>query len=227
MIYILLFAWIAITVFLVYFYFPIISSYVNYQFKKGQDSHEVSDNSSNTEGGDSSDVETQTGERILENKIIISKINISAPIVEPASINDKDILKALEGGIVHYSNTANPGEVGNSFFTGHSSNYRWAKGNHNYIFALLNKLESGDLVVVHFEGKKYVYQVFENVVVSSKDVSVLDQTDESIISLMTCDPPGTSWKRRVVKGRQVEPDPEINKGSDSKNSDGVNELIGN
>lgn len=219
--------WIVLTGLIIYFNFPLISGEISYYFRDGN-KDKISDATQNNNTNNQTNTQNSNNEnKIAEFKIIIPKINVSAPVVEPASISDKDILKALENGVVHYPETAKPGEVGNAFFTGHSSNYRWAKGSYNYVFSLLNKMQNGDQVTVHYNGQKYIYEVFEIIVVSSKDVSVLDQTDSSIVSLMTCDPPGTSWKRRVVKAKQIEPDPAKNKIKGTKNSEGINQLIGN
>lgn len=212
-------AWLVTTAFVVYFYLPIIFSNLNYYF--GKKDQQTEENKNDSKAGDNSN------QKSAEKKIVMPKIGIDAPIVEPATLSDSDILKALESGVVHYSNTSKPGEQGNVFLTGHSSNYRWAKGNYNYVFSLLNKLINDDEIIVYYDGVKYVYKVFEVVVVSPKDVSVLNQTEDSIVSVMTCDPPGTAWKRRVVKAKQIEPDSSKNRISETKAQEIIQKLIGN
>ena len=221
--YIIVISWVLTTIAVIYFCFPIISSNLKYYFgKKNQQTGESKDSNENKQNGNANQ-----DNKNLEKKIVIPKIGVDAPIVEPASLSDKDILKALENGVVHYSNTAKSGEQGNVFLTGHSSNYRWAKGSYNYVFSLLNKLTNGDEIIVYYDGTKYVYRVFEVVVVSSKDVSVLNQTEDSIVSVMTCDPPGTAWKRRVVRAKQTEPDPSKNKIPEARAQEMIKKLIGN
>ena len=111
---------------------------------------------------------------------------------------------------MHYANTAMPGENGNSVFFGHSSNNWWIKGEYKFVFILLDKLEIGDTFVLHYNSKKYLYEVTEKKVVDPKEVSVLDQTSDPVVTLITCTPPGTSWKRLVVIGKQISPDPAKN-----------------
>ena len=69
-----------------------------------------------------------------EDRIIIPKIGKNIPLVnvehhDAENSNEwQDIfMKELENGVVKYPGSADPGEKGNSFIFGHSSNYPWAK----------------------------------------------------------------------------------------------------
>lgn len=138
--------------------------------------------------------------------LVVPKIGVTAPIMLPNSNQESVIQENLRNGVVHYYGTAKPGEVGNSFITGHSSNYWWEKGSYNYVFANLNKLAIGDQAKIYHNGNKYVYQVKEVIVVDPTDTSVLNQTDLPTMTLMTCTPPGTNWKRLIVKFNQIAPE---------------------
>lgn len=138
-------------------------------------------------------------------QLSIPKINVTAPLVFSSSAAEADIQTELTKGVVHYPGTANPGEFGNVFITGHSSNFWWIKGNYNYIFANLDKLELGDQAKIYFEGRKYVYSVTEIKVVEPSEVSVLTQGETPTLTLMTCTPVGTNWKRLIVKFNQISP----------------------
>jgi LPXTG-site transpeptidase (sortase) family protein len=140
-----------------------------------------------------------------ESQVIIPKIGVTAPILYVSSQAEKDIQDNLTKGVVHYYGTAMPGEVGNTFITGHSSNFWWVKGNYNYIFVNLDKLAVGDQAKIYNNGKKYVYAVSEIKTVDPTDTTVLGQTDTPVLTLMTCTPPGTNWKRLIVKMDQVSP----------------------
>lgn len=137
--------------------------------------------------------------------LIIPKIGVIAPIIYPESRAEKDIQENLVKGLVHYAGTAVPGEVGNTFITGHSSNFWWVKGNYNYIFVNLDKLAVGDQAIIYHNGKKYVYSATEVKIIEPTDVSVLSATDTPTLTLMTCTPPGTNWKRLIVKLAQIAP----------------------
>lgn len=146
-----------------------------------------------------------------DNTLFISKIGVQAPIVMAASRNQPEIDKLLLEGVVHYFGTAMPGERGNVFITGHSSYYWWSDGKFNTVFSILDKLVAGDIISVNYGGKKYTYKVFDMKVVLPSEVGVLEQGNDSILTLMTCTPVGTNYRRLIVKAYQVEPDPSKNK----------------
>lgn len=137
--------------------------------------------------------------------LVIPKLGITAPIIFVDTYDEQTIQNNLINGVVHYYQTANPGKVGNSFITGHSSNYWWQKGEYNYVFANLDKLVIGDQAKIYFEGNKFLYQVSSIKVVEPSDLTVLDQTSKPTLTLMTCTPPGTSWKRLIVSLDQIAP----------------------
>lgn len=135
--------------------------------------------------------------------ISIPKININAPVVYAASNLESSIQKDLQSGVVHYADTALPGQPGNSVIFGHSSNDWWEPGNFKFVFVLLDKLQVGDAYTVNYNSRQYVYQVTGTKVVLPTDLSVLAQTAEPTMTLITCTPPGTSWKRLVVTAKQI------------------------
>lgn len=147
-----------------------------------------------------------------DNRLIIPKLNKNIPILDtdPAKLANADIKtledsfqEDLKNGVIHFPGTANPGENGNVFITGHSSYYLWDDGDYKDVFARLNKLEVGDDIVVYYNQQKYTYKVREKREVKKDDVSILEQNkDEKIITLMTCTPVGTNLRRLVVVAEQ-------------------------
>ncbi len=137
--------------------------------------------------------------------LVVPKLGVNAPIIFSNSFSESVIQEELKLGVVHYKNTAIPGTVGNAFITGHSSNYWWNSGKYNYIFANLSRMKVGDQAKIYHGGNKYLYQVTESRVVEPTDTSVLSGSDTPTLTLMTCTPPGTSWKRLIVKFDQVSP----------------------
>jgi sortase A len=150
-----------------------------------------------------------------EPKVIIPKINVEIPIVfDEESTEEAAIQRALEEGVIHYATTSNPGEQGNGAIFGHSSNNILNKGKYKFAFVLLRRLESGDVFYVQKDGKRFAYRVYKKTVVSPDQVAVLGAQDKpSTMSLITCDPPGTSLNRLVVVGEQISPDPSTNVAS--------------
>lgn len=136
-----------------------------------------------------------------ESRLNIPKIGVDAPIIW--NVPEEKIIDTLENGLAHYEGTALPGQIGNVFITGHSSYYVWAGGSYKEIFALLNKLESGDKIYLSYNGVQFTYEVVGQKVVSPDNVSVLDQTNDYTLSLMTCTPVGTNLRRLIITAKQV------------------------
>jgi len=150
-----------------------------------------------------------------ETKIIIPKLNIEAPIVMDAADNEeKTIQAALEKGVTLYPNTGKPGELSNPVIFGHSSNNIFNSGNYKFVFVLLSKLENGDTFMINYNAKQYVYRVFNKKVVKPNEVEVLHEKPKpAMITLITCDPPGSSANRLIVHAEQITPDPNANLAS--------------
>ena len=142
-------------------------------------------------------------------EIIIPKINVEIPVVYGVSSIEEDVMQdALQNGVLHYADTALPGENGNIVIVGHSSNNIFNKGRYKFAFVLLNRLENGDTFTLTRDGKRYVYQVFKKAVVKPTDLAVLSPgTKVATAALVTCDPPGTSINRLVIIGEQISPAP--------------------
>ena len=147
---------------------------------------------------------------IAPNMINIPSISVNAPIVWGVTNTDSEVAKNLENGVIQIHGTALPGQAGNVYITGHSSNYSWTRGSYNNIFALLDKLVVGDIVYLNYHDAIYSYTVSSTKVVLATDLSVLYKTEDSRLSLVTCWPVGTSFKRLVVVAQQTYPDPKTN-----------------
>lgn len=164
-----------------------------------------------------------------EAKIIIPKINVEAPVVyDVKTIEEKDVQAGLERGVVHYVTTPSPGEKGNSVIFGHSSSNILNKGKYKFAFLLLKSLEKEDTFIVQKDGKKFVYKVYNKYVTSPTDISVLGPTDRTAtMTLITCDPPGTSTNRLIIQAEQIFPDPDANTDSSAKSVGTPEKVPGN
>lgn len=131
------------------------------------------------------------------NNLRIAKINVGANV--HWDVEEGDILNQLKSGVAHYKGTSKPGEGGNIFIVGHSSNYPWIISSYNSVFALLDKLAPGDRIELSDNTHNYVYEVKSTRIIKPGDVSVLDSTSKETLSLLTCWPIGTSLKRMIVQ----------------------------
>lgn len=139
-------------------------------------------------------------------QLFIEKLDIKdLPIaLDVDGNNEEEYYKALEGGVAHYKGTAYPGKKGNCFIFGHSE-YYWDKpGDYKQIFKNLNQLEEGDQIRIKSDKKEYQYIVSETKIVGPKDITVLSQTKDYRLTLMTCWPPGSTAQRLVVVAEKAE-----------------------
>lgn len=128
--------------------------------------------------------------------ISIPKINIAEAIV---STVDNDLAKHL----VNYQGTGIPGKNGNAVIFGHSTLPQlFNPKDYKTIFANVYTLKNGDNIYATLNNVTYTYKIFKITVVDPTDSSALVQDyDNSYITLVTCTPPGTTWKRLIVKAR--------------------------
>jgi sortase A len=158
---------------------------------------------------------------IDDNSIFIERIDIKAPITFRVENNEDAVRDNLKNGAIHITGTSLPGENGNVFVTGHSSNYFWISSKFNAVFALLDKEMIGDLILIKFRNINYVYQIEEKLVVRPLETSVMnDYAKYPTITLMTCTPVGTNLNRLIIRAKQILPDPvgNIEKTNQDQNS---------
>lgn len=106
----------------------------------------------------------------------------------------------LEQGPGHYPQTVLPGEVGNAALAGH----RTLRGRPSFFYHL-DRLEPGDLLLVHYPDRSLTFVVERVFVTDPYDLSVIDPTDQPTLTLTTCDPPGSDEMRLIVQARLQSP----------------------
>lgn len=141
-------------------------------------------------------------------KIMIPKLNITAPIVIEQSSDPGVIYKDLKTGVVHYAGSAMIGQAGTAVILGHSWTTPWYAGNYNSVFSLLDKLTAGNQIVILNGPKALIYRVSGSLVFNplsnDKKIDQFIETDGSSIILVTCWPAGTSANRLAVKADLVQ-----------------------
>lgn len=146
--------------------------------------------------------QSPTGEtpKIAGYTIAIPSIGIKNGAV---STVDYDLSKHL----VNYIGTAIPPEKGNAVVFGHSTLPQWFDPtDYKTIFATAYKLRMGDEILVTVAGVLYQYKIVSITVVNPDDTSIFTQNyDDSYLTIVTCTPPGTTWKRLIIKSRLVKP----------------------
>ena len=132
--------------------------------------------------------------------IVIPKIGANSKIIEGVDPYNANIYQyALTKGVAQAKGTAFPNENGNMFLFSHSSANLLEAKTYNSIFYLLSKLKKDDDIYIFYKNIKYKYKVTDIKIVDAKDVSFLNpNSDTKMLTLMTCWPAGTNYKRLLV-----------------------------
>ncbi len=124
-------------------------------------------------------------------RLVIPAIWLDVPVVEG------DGWEQLKKGAGHHVGTANPGERGNCFISGHNDIF-------GEIFRDLEKLELEDEIIVYGGAQPFHYRVKAKRIVNPDDVSVMYPTSTPVLTLMTCYPYLVDTHRLVVIAELVE-----------------------
>ncbi len=101
----------------------------------------------------------------------------------------------LNKGVGHYPGTAWPEEGGNMVLAGHSARTT----EHTDPFGRIDELDEGDVIlIVDNFGIEYRYIVKSQTVVASTDMSAIEPTQESTITLISCLKPDYPRDKRVI-----------------------------
>ena len=126
-------------------------------------------------------------------------LNIPAVGIEVPVFNSTGKL-ILNRGAGHVEGTSPPGASGNIGIAGHRDTF----------FRELEDIQTGDSIVLRTHNGSQLFRVSEISIVDPLDLSVLDPTDETVLTLVTCYPfnyIGFAPERFIVRGVLEEADP--------------------
>jgi LPXTG-site transpeptidase (sortase) family protein len=112
----------------------------------------------------------------------------------------------LDRGLGVVKGTAHPGEVGNIAISGHRDSF----------FRVLKDIKLGDKIEMQTPQGFEDFEVSEITSVDALEVSVLDPTDTTVLTLITCHPfyyQGYAPDRYIVKATPVDADAAMNKSN--------------
>ena len=142
------------------------------------------------------------GNKSLPNVLVIPSLGIDVPVQYVNTPSEKDFQAALQNGVVHYPNTALPGQHGNVYIFGHSSDFIFLPGSYKHAFALLPRIQKGaQIFLTDSQGREYTYAVTMTFVAQNNDTSVLSQygNQQYYLTLQTSYPVGTALERYIVR----------------------------
>jgi len=131
--------------------------------------------------------------------------SISIPTlgIENANVSllDEDLTKTL----VHYPQTALPGQLGSPVIFGHSTLPQFFdQKNYKTIFSTLPKLKVGSDIFVKYDGLEYTYRITKTYEVMPNELWVLRQDySRKTLKLITCVPPGTTLRRLIIEAELI------------------------
>ena len=121
--------------------------------------------------------------------ITIQSINLRSPILKGDTVHNLDL------GIREVTGTVPMGSRGNYVLAGHKSRIY---GRH---FSRLSEVAIGDVVTVCDGLNTYKYEVTDKLHVSADDTWVMDDTADSVMTMITCDYTRQPIGRLAVKAR--------------------------
>lgn len=127
------------------------------------------------------------------NTLVVPGIQVNEEVLEGAEI---DVL--WNGGVWRRPKTSTPDQGGNTVMVAHRFSYSDPS-----TFFHLDKVQQNDVFAVWWEGKEYLYEVFEVSEVPATAIEIEANTDEPILTLYTCTPVWTAVNRLVVKANLV------------------------
>lgn len=119
----------------------------------------------------------------------IPKIDLKVAISEGVDVN------TLKYAVGHFTGTPYPGEKGNSAIAGHRS-YTY-----NEYFNRLDEVIEGDQIIIKTKKGEFTYKVYEKFVVLPEEVSVLNNTKDAELTLITCTPIRVATHRLIIKAK--------------------------
>lgn len=128
----------------------------------------------------------------LNTTLFVDSINVEGKLFQGQDS------KVMDKGFWHFPASVYPGQKGNSVIISHRYlNIPPEKDT----FYNLDKVKVGDSIVVKQDNDKYNYIVSEVKVVEKNDISVIRESSDYRITLITCTPLWTSHQRLVVVGK--------------------------
>ncbi|MCC6178098.1 MAG: sortase [Chloroflexi bacterium] len=137
----------------------------------------------------------------MPDRLQIPGIDLDAKVVPIGTKRDDKghiLWETAAFAVGYHKGTGLPGENGNIVLSGHISSPR-----EGAVFSKLPKVEVGDGVVVSSSDRQFLFVVASAKVVTPDAVEVLDQTDHSVLTMITCVPDGVYSHRLVVRAEAV------------------------
>lgn len=132
----------------------------------------------------------------------IPQLDEPVPLVFSETLNETTIQEELKEGAVVLPLGTVIGQPGNVVITAHSTGLT-TFGPYRFAFAKISELKNGDEFSIKTPKATYTYKIFSSEIVWPTQVDKLPQGDKSTVTLVTCWPLWTNFKRLLVNGELV------------------------
>lgn len=116
---------------------------------------------------------------IVENKEELARGNYESVPVQ----------RLLRDGVVHLAHSTQPGEIGNSYIVGHSSNFSSVQSPYNNVFKPIEKRSKvgEEFIIYDKDGRELKFKVFEVLEIQEDqtDIAYKDFGDRRVVTLQT------------------------------------------
>lgn len=134
--------------------------------------------------------------------LTLSTVPDPIPLIFSDTLDEPTLQEYLKQGAVVLPLGRNFGEPGNMVVTAHSSGTA-AFGPYRFAFAKLSELKKDDQFSIATAGHRYTYQVYGKEVVWPHQVDHLPHDNRSTVTLVTCWPLWTNFKRLLVNAELI------------------------
>lgn len=133
----------------------------------------------------------------------VESYTLSIPKLNLKDLKVSTVDTILSIHLVNYGGTAVPPDKGNAVIFGHSTLPQlFNPKDYKTVFANAYQLKAGDEIFAGVGGVSYLYKISDISIVEPNDTSIFTQDySDSFLTLVTCTPPGTVWKRLVIRAR--------------------------
>lgn len=144
-------------------------------------------------------IEPTVKENVLPERVVIEKIGVDSPILNPESRDVGVLDRALLEGVVRYPGSGGLDDDSNMFLFGHSTGFRVVR---NPAFKALNRLgelQVGETISIQTGNTEYIYKV-TSVSQVDKDEALVELTlGKKMLTISTCNSFGEKSDRFVVQ----------------------------
>lgn len=134
--------------------------------------------------------------------LMLSTVPEPIPLIFSETLDEPTLQEYLKQGAVVLPLGRNFGEAGNMVVTAHSSGTT-AFGPYRFAFAKLSELKTDDEFSITHAGKRYTYKVYKQEIVWPHQVDRLPNDNRSTVTLVTCWPLWTNFKRLLVNAELI------------------------